>query len=189
MTAFEKYQKAIRRMKLGTRESEICWVDSRMNSTDLMTRLILNSLPDYDPEKYADPIDVLFARLFSRRYHEGIELAIIRLIPEEADALFPEDASIDENKMTFTEFKKNKVFFWLDIDEERRSCEIPIDQHCILNLWDKPFFLQASTAFDKDFRKEWHGDSYVREGNNFGDTSRFYIIGSIKRVRPKSSTK
>lgn len=181
MTAFEKYQKAIRRMKLGARESEICWIDSRIKSTDLMTRLILNSLPYYDTEKYHDPIDVLYARLFSRRYHAGIELAIIRLIPKEAAALFPEDASIDENKMTFTEFKKNKVFFWQAIDEERHACEIPLDKHCILNLWDRPFYLKAVTEFDKDFRKEWRNGDLEYEGNNYGDTSQFYIIGSIIR--------
>lgn len=37
--------------------------------------------------------------------------------------------------------------------------------------------LDAHTIFDEDYRKEYHRDNLVYEGNNYGDTTAFYIIG------------
>lgn len=40
----------------------------------------------------------------------------------------------------------------------------------LMYLWEKPFQIHAITSFDQD---------YSYEGNQYGDTSNFYIIGTL----------
>lgn len=182
MTDFAKYRKAILDMDLGSRKSTYCYIKSSMRSTDLMTRLRLNTVQICGPNNYGEPIDVLYARLYGKEYYEKIELVIIYQIPrEEMSALFSTKTPKGKNEMTFTEFKKNKVSFWQDMDDVRGVCELPLDNGRALRLWNRPFFLKAVTDFDKDFRKEWRNGDLEYEGNNYGDTSEFYIIGSVIR--------
>ncbi len=49
----------------------------------------------------------------------------------------------------------------------------------VFYYWKTPILIRAQTYADMDFRKEWYGDDLVYEGNNYGDTSDFYIIGSF----------
>ena len=50
----------------------------------------------------------------------------------------------------------------------------------IFELWQSPFRLRAKTDYDTFYGKEWHGRYLVYEGNNYGDTSDFYVIGMLK---------
>ena len=43
----------------------------------------------------------------------------------------------------------------------------------------KPGHIRAQTYADMDYRKEWYAGECYYEGNNYGDTSNFYMIGRI----------
>jgi len=50
-----------------------------------------------------------------------------------------------------------------------------------LKLWETPYILEAQTDYDKDYRKEWKNGYLEYEGNEYGDTSEFYIIGCLEK--------
>lgn len=182
MRPFDQYRKTIEEMNLGSRASAYCYVKASLKSISLMTRFVLNSGTTNGTADYGEPIDVLYARLRGKEYYEHIDLAIVYQIPREVvAALWSKDTPKAGNEITFTEFKKNKVSFWQDVDDVRKACRLPLDQNSVLCLWNRPYILKAATEFDKDFRKEWRNGVMVYEGNNFGDTTNFYIIGSVIR--------
>lgn len=186
MRPFDQYRKVVEEMNLGAKSSTYCYVKSSLKSTNLMTRLKLNSEAVIGPSDYGKPIDVLYARLQGEEDYERIELAIVYQIPKEVlSALWSKNTPKAGNTITFTEFKKNKVSFWQDIDDVRKACRLPLNQDSILCLWNRPYILKAVTEFDKFFRKEWQNGDLVFKGNNYGDTSEFYILGSVIR-KPQS---
>ena len=64
--------------------------------------------------------------------------------------------------------------------EQKKYYDVRISSGKYLNIWEKAVQIRAMTYYDQDYRKEWHGDWLSYEGNNFGDTSDFYIIGTVK---------
>ena len=84
-------------------------------------------------------------------------------------------------EFTMTEFKCKKGFsFIYELKQLDNDALLKIDkEYSILHIWKEPILIRAQTYEDMDFRKEWKGGYLVYDGNNFGDTSKFYIIGSI----------
>jgi len=56
---------------------------------------------------------------------------------------------------------------------------IDYDEKHVLEIWTKPGHIRAQTYADMDYRKEWYAGECYYEGNNYGDTSNFYMIGRI----------
>ena len=86
-----------------------------------------------------------------------------------------------KEEFTMTEFKRKKG--WSFVNELKK-----LDEDCLIKakqkngtilIWKKFILLKAQTYDDMDFRKEWKGGDLLYEGNNWGDTSQFYIIGSF----------
>lgn len=48
------------------------------------------------------------------------------------------------------------------------------------HIWERPYQLRAQTVCDMDYGDRWEGRDLIYEGNKYGDTSTFYIIGHIK---------
>lgn len=80
---------------------------------------------------------------------------------------------------TITCFKREDIAYTLTFNEYATIAKIKWSPDKTLNLWKNPYALYAQTEFDKDYRKEWIGGELVYEGNNYGDTSDFLIIGVL----------
>lgn len=106
----------------------------------------------------------------------------ICLIVNEHISSHAEEARI--GSCTMTEFKKNYALFWRINRQKHNEIirSIPLDDNKELKIYKYPIYLRAMTSLDKDYRKEWHNDVLVYEGNNFGDTSDFYVVGEINGV-------
>ena len=85
---------------------------------------------------------------------------------------------------TMTKFKKEEIAYRLLNQEHSLLGKIRVLKKYELSLWEQPFQLLAQTYFDMDYRKEWSFGELVYEGNNYGDTSRFYIIGVLEERKP-----
>lgn len=84
--------------------------------------------------------------------------------------------SIAETCYTMTEFKKKKPFALYSLCESRERNTISVGDTTYF-LWNHPLKIRAVTDFDKDFRKIYRNGILDYEGNQYGDTSDFYIIG------------
>lgn len=49
------------------------------------------------------------------------------------------------------------------------------------HIWESPYHLSAETIADRNYGDRYNGDDLVEEGNKFGDTSDFFIIGYIDK--------
>lgn len=79
---------------------------------------------------------------------------------------------------TMSEIKKDpwKIYFSFQPDYYPE----PIDfGDTLLKLWKRPVHVGAHTRFDEDYRKEYYQGDLVYEGNEYGDTTSFYIIGEF----------
>ena len=79
-----------------------------------------------------------------------------------------------------------------------RSRKGRLDVHCTINNWDEtsedflmtsagkmkilnyPILLRVQTEWDKIYGKEWNGPDDYTEIGNYGDTTKFYIIGFLQ---------
>lgn len=86
--------------------------------------------------------------------------------------------------MTMTEFKKrdhreevlSALRYWLP-----KSTETIILPEGEMTVLYSPVMLKVQTDDDKNYRKEFDGyGGYIQTGNNWGDTTDFYIIGVLK---------
>lgn len=193
--AFDNYRKCVEELKLSEKRSKFTYLTPTLKTTALMTNLRHRFDSGILDTSCQDPFDVLYVRFFNKKYWLALDLVIIfeydipkpviQSISSDYYSKAPErDAP---NRITFTTFKKDKIGHWLSIDEERRAADIQISKDHILHLWNRPFVLEASTDYDKDFRKEWRDGYLEYEGNEYGDTSDFYIIGSVETVKAKNS--
>ena len=84
-----------------------------------------------------------------------------------------------------TEFKRKKGFSFIsELKQLDNDALLKIDKGKFeLCIWKEPILIRAQTYEDMDFRKEWSGGYLVYDGNNFGDTSKFYMIGSVCNKR------
>ena len=81
---------------------------------------------------------------------------------------------------TMTELKKNIRKHMLSLSMNEVMIDIKWAESRVLHLWSHPCALYAQTQYDTDYRKEWIGGKLVYEGNNYGDTSTFLIIGILE---------
>ena len=175
-------------MRLEKKDSKMIYIGPTIKSTKLMTGLRHRFDPGTIDEKCPDPFDVLYVRFFEKKYWLLLELVVVyeidrSLVQELENEFYAQSKGPSEpNRITFSNFKKSKMGKWLSVDDERKQDCIPLGGNQILNVWKRPFILEASTDYDKDFRKEWRNGELEYEGNNYGDTSDFFIIGSVEKL-------
>ncbi|MCD7821972.1 MAG: hypothetical protein LUG64_07175 [Clostridiales bacterium] len=78
---------------------------------------------------------------------------------------------------TATKFKQKFRYEIQEMDRERAGETIQLTNGTNLHIWENPYHLYAVTDYDMDYRKEWYNGFLEYEGNNYGDTSDFYIVG------------
>ena len=183
MSAFDDYYAYIEGLHISQLRSQLIWLSSKTISSPIMTRLRHRHYADVVDTFIENPIDILFLRFTWKRY-TLLDLAVIYADPvtkEIVTHLYGEKTFTGDNGITFTGLKKSRAWEWKDIEKSRLGSPLQIDESRSLQLWERPYNLYAVTEYDKDFRKEWKDGFLEYEGNNYGDTSEFYIIGSVQR--------
>ena len=142
------------------------WTLQKTPSRALMSRLNHSS--------NSDEIDVL---LISNYYNDAKWIVVSRLSPLYDSNLYKRYYC----NYTMTEFKKeNSLFLVEELTKLERKPLLKISQvDYDVIIWKEPVVINAQTYRDMDFRKEWWCGELIYEGNNFGDTSDFYIIGTL----------
>lgn len=173
-----KYVKYIKSLDLGALPKDFCFFSSSLRTTGLMTRLKHRFDSDCIDKNCENSYDLLYLNLGSLKCHDPRCLIII-YIPSNDFSAIRGRMNLADRHITFTELKKQGLLFW----RSKCSCEdfskITLSNGESLKLWKTPYLLHAVTDYDKDFRKEWVDGFLEYEGNEYGDTSTFYIIGCI----------
>lgn len=84
-----------------------------------------------------------------------------------------------DDDITLSNLKRRDFFFVYLLDRELLS-DIKTESGEIIKLFASPYRLRAQTVYDTDYRKEWVNGYLVYDGNNFGDTTSYYIIGYLE---------
>jgi len=121
-----------------------------------------------------DPFDILFVP-----YYEG-QFPQLVIVHESSNLFDKKSLSKVIDSCTMTEFKKGTLFFDLIHNEYPIFAKIKWNKKLNIHFWKFPLHLRAQTYGDMDYRKEYCYGDLVYEGNNYGDTSDFYIIGVLK---------
>lgn len=94
--------------------------------------------------------------------------------------LYPSDHNIPNvrtgGSITATEFKTS---YGSLNKQEFSNVTVALQNGQKAKLFVHPFAFRAQTYFDMDYRKEWQNGDLVYEGNNYGDTTTFYIVGVL----------
>lgn len=173
----EYYIQYIQNLNIGSLNSKYALLSSKLKSTRFMTQLKHRFSNDIIDKNCEEAIDVLYLNLNIKYYNYG-KLVII-YIPSEVRQNYQSIFDFTYRRMTFTWLKKQGISYWLRICKQEPYEKIELSNGTILKLWETPYELEAVTDYDKDFRKEWEDGWLAYEGNEYGDTSTFYIIGCI----------
>lgn len=145
--------------------------------TRLMSRFN-HSYGESSESSWTSPFDMLLVTTFRHDESNSEDaLVVVNKMPREFGPL------IRGNK-TMTEYKKSIDNYYVgQIKEEDavKKYEWPTGETFLLQRF--PSVLRAATDSDKDFRKEYRNGMLMYEGNNYGDTSNFYIIGTLLDVQ------
>ena len=117
-------------------------------------------------------IDVLYLTAF------GAKFVIIYDLPLDFQYL-------NKASCTLTDLKKTGLYFLYSGDTCRISKEVSIDIDEFFYIWEVPYKLHAQTISDMYYGDHWYWAgknlNEVIEGNKYGDTSSFYILGYISK--------
>ena len=80
--------------------------------------------------------------------------------------------------LTATEFKQKRFLYRATLSQKPEML-VELQNGMKVRLYEKPVMLCCQTEYDKDYRKEWYYGSLEYEGNNYGDTSKFYFVGEV----------
>ena len=104
----------------------------------------------------------------------SVDIVVIHSLPDKYGSIVRKGGS-----WTMTFLKKYGYRALEKMDEDRAIRKVHWNENLWLDLWAIPLHLRAVTDGDKNFRKEWVYGELVYEGNQYGDTSDFYIIGTL----------
>lgn len=182
MSYTSKYVKYIKELDLGSRPKYFTPLTSSMHTTNIMTGLKHRSSLDVIDTHCENAFDCLYLSL--RSWKSVIQqLLVIIYIPSSDFSNIRGRMNFSDRQITFTNLKKKGVTYWQEKCFHEDFTKIQLSNGETLKLWKTPYLLYAVTNYDKDFRKEWC-DGYISyEGNEYGDTSTFYIIGCIDNLK------
>lgn len=119
-----------------------------------------------------NPFDVLFLESFSGT------LVVVWNIPKRFKDL-------SKHGCTLTTLKKDGLFHLTNGNTCEISSDVVLSDNKIFHIWKLPYELRAQTFSDMSYgdRYHWKGRNLVDidEGNKYGDTSCFCIIGYIEK--------
>ena len=175
----EEYLKYIENLDIGNMKSERIVLSPQFKSTKIMTRLKHRSDNDIIDQRKKDAIDVLYVTIHSQKpyIHETL---VMLYIPRCDLNNFQHDWEVGNRRMVFTKFKKKAKSYWRNECWCTPYAPVQLTNGMVLRVWDNPYIIEAATDYDKDFRKEWIDGFLEYEGNEYGDTSDFYIIGCLE---------
>ncbi len=144
-----------------------------IGTINLMTKLSHND--------FYKPLEKGYDALLLYRYEGGESLYIVSKNNLRFELKYP-DGICGETRMT--DLKKKYVFY------DVLNCLKNFDSNFtaltsaekLLHISSKPYLLNAMTDYDRDYGNIYHGEDLVKEGNQYGDTSEFYIIGYTESV-------
>lgn len=179
---FLSYYNYLLHLNFRDLRTDCVFISPSTKTTKLMTRLrhrFHNGALDNHCE---EPIDLLKLRFVNMKFKLLLDLAVVYDLPDEVVHSLKKQRDIwrSDNCMTFSELKRTNFALCILQRDAQANQRIDIGDGKVLRLWDKPFILRAVTEYDKDFRKEWMGGNLEYQGNQYGDTSNFYIIGTIE---------
>lgn len=178
MSINKYYRQYIEDINIGSLVSKNAWFNLSLKSTKLMTQLRHRFSNDDVDKNCEDAVDVLYL-IFGRKHYIFGKFVIL-YIPAKSCQVIQQTFDFSNRTITFTHLKSKGVSFWFQRNEEEAYVELALSNGGKLKPWETPFVLEAVTEYDKSFRKEWQDGWLVYEGNEYGDTSTFYIIGCIE---------
>lgn len=123
----------------------------------------------------------------SKKDTESFDILLLSLKEKQFVIYYDKTNELDrlsEYECTLTELKKNNGSYLLDDD----TCKIyrKIQRRDVFDgrmfyVFSKPYTLKAQTVSDTDYGNEYHGDELVFEGNLYGDTSAFSVLGFLAK--------
>lgn len=133
----------------------------------LMSRL-RHSYGDAPTDKSREPIDILLIET----YHGAL---VVRYdAPQNSKCLH-------HYGCTLTTLKKDGFIHLFSGNTCVIKRELPISSlGKTFYVWERPYRLDAQTISDMDYGDRWEGQDLVYEGNKYGDTSAFIILGFIR---------
>lgn len=84
-----------------------------------------------------------------------------------------------EGTCTASAFKRNSSLLWHNVGHIHYMTTAWDDEQK-LQIWKHPFRLKAQTFSDMNYGNEYRWGELIVEGNRYGDTSDFYVIGELK---------
>ena len=162
---FDSYIRYLRQLKLGSKPSESIYGFrlKKIKTTPLMSRL------NHTANDESQNIDSLIICTGM------VSLVVIYDLPYKYASIAEECGS-----WTMTELKRSSGFSFSCMNDDRCKRKMHWDNDTWLNVWAIPLQIRAVTNGDKDYRKEYMWGDLVYEGNQYGDTSNFYIIGTLE---------
>lgn len=138
-----------------------------INTTHLMSRLrhCYGSNPVDENNK---PVDVLYIDDFLEEY------VVVYDIPYRF-------INMPRYGSTLTKLKQKGFSFLRYGDTCEESICVDLNEEYSFHIWRYPYLLKARTISNMNYGDRWEAGVCVEEGNKYGDTSRFYIIGYIVR--------
>jgi hypothetical protein len=141
----------------------------RMNTRQLMSRL-RHSYGDSPKNVDQIPFDVLYLDDFFEEY------VVLYSMPSRF-------ANLPKYGCTLTKLKQKGLAFLRYSGTCKEGSILKLDDGVEFHVWERPYLLRAQTVSDMNYGDRWEGSTLVEEGNKYGDTSRFYIIGYIDKSK------
>jgi len=177
----QDYIDYIKELNIGDMQFEKVWLSSQLKTTKIMTNLKHRFGNDSIDETCENAFDVLYMILSNKRYYL-FETLVVIYIPQNAIKSINNKFDFSNRRITFTCCKqKSNSYYWYDLCDNEVYSLISLSNGKNLKLWETPYILEAQTDYDKDYRKEWKNGYLEYEGNEYGDTSEFYIIGCLEK--------
>lgn len=163
---FQQYLEYITSLDLFEIESETVLFTrlKHISTRELMGRL-RHSYGENPENNALSPIDVLFIDNITEEY------VVIHKLPSEF-------FDLPQYGCTMTRLKQKGVHF-LRNGKTCKEAKVMNIENIPFHIWERPYALRAQTISDMNFGDYWEGRQLVTEGNKYGDTSCFYIVGYL----------
>lgn len=128
-----------------------------------------------------DPFDILILEDFIHYNGRCLDLVVVSEIPWRGDNTVHQSCTMTEMKAD-KGFRIRRAIESILDDEKSRTMKVD-ETHNFIAMY-KAYILRAKTYADMNYGDRWYGKDYCEEGNKYGDTSEFYIVGAIENLDP-----
>lgn len=129
-----------------------------------------------------DPFDLLILEGFINYNGRLLDIILVPDMPEKHYNTLPFSCTMTE--------LKNDSYYQIrrtieKILDDENSIKNKIDDNHNFIIMYKAYVIHAMTYNDMHYGDRWYGRDYCEEGNKYGDTSNFYVVGAIETINPK----